>query len=75
MSLSRKKHLVEFTMDKIEGQAGKEKVRKTLVKRAVMAGDHEPYGTRFVYTVGDRNVHLYELPKGEMKQGNMWVKE
>jgi hypothetical protein len=66
------KHLVEHVMDIIEGQAGKNRVRGVIAKRAVMEGDDEPFGTRFVYTVGDRNSHLYELPKEPPKQKEMW---
>ena len=64
--------LVEYTMDKVDGQAGKRKVRETIVKRSVMIGDHQPFGTRFVFKVGDRNTHFYELPAEEKRQGTVW---
>jgi len=60
--------LVEHTMDKVEGQAGKSKVRKLIVQRAVKKGDPEPFGTAFVYTVGDHNSHHYELPEDSKEQ-------
>ena len=55
--------LVEYTTDKVEGQAGKKRVRQLIVQRSVKQGDCEPSGTRFVYTVGEKNSHYYELPK------------
>ncbi len=67
-------HLVQYTMDKVEGQAGKQRVREVIVKRSVQKGDYEPSGTRFVYTVGKRNIHMYELPKEEMRQRKLWGK-
>jgi len=68
-------HLVEYTMDKVEGQAGKKRVREIIVQRSIEEGAHEPSGTRFIYTVGERNSHLYELPKEDIKQGKLWKDE
>lgn len=56
-------HLVQYTMDKVEGQAGKQRVREIIVKRAMLKGDEKRLGTRFLYTVGKNNSHLYELPE------------
>ncbi len=66
------KHLVQHVRDVIEGQAGENRVRGVIAKRAVMAGDYEPSGTRFIYTVGNKNAHLYELPKEAPKQRAVW---
>jgi KaiC/GvpD/RAD55 family RecA-like ATPase len=61
----RQNRLVEYVRDKVEGSAGINRVRKLIVQGAVKKGDHRPLGTRFVYTVGERNIHLYELPEGQ----------
>ncbi len=66
------KQLVQYVADKIEGEAGLQRIRKLVVQRAVKDGDHQLAGTRFVYTVKDRNAHFYELPKQEKKQRKMW---
>jgi len=58
----RQNRLVEFVKDKVQGTAGKERVRKLIVQGSVKKDSHMPLGTRFVYTVGDKNIHLYELP-------------
>ena len=58
----RQNKLIEFVCAKIEGEAGINKVRKSIVQASVKKGDSRPLGTRFVYTIGDKNVHLYEMP-------------
>lgn len=64
--------LVEYTADKITGKAGKDKVRRSIVQRAVKKGEPEPFGTLFVYTVGERNSHFYELPGREDPLPLLW---
>jgi hypothetical protein len=59
----RQNRFVEYVSDKVVGKAGKERVRKLIVQCSVLKGSDMPLGTRFVYTVGDKNIHLYELPK------------
>lgn len=67
--------LVQYVVDKVEGLAGKNRVRKIIVKRSVQAGNTEPAGTRFLYTVGKRNSHSYELPKEVQEQRSLWGEE
>lgn len=64
----KQSQLVEFTADKVEGQAGGGRVRKLIVKRSVKKGDNQSSGTRFMYEVGARNAHYYELIKEEPYQ-------
>ncbi len=65
--------LVQYVVDKVEGQAGLQRVRKLLVQRAVKKGDYQLSGTRFIYTIGKKNAHLYDLPEEEKKQRAMWL--
>ena len=53
--------LSQYTRDNVAGGAGLNRVRKVISQHAVMKGELQPLGTRFVYTVGDKNKHLYEL--------------
>ena len=66
------KILVEYTADKVAGQAGKKKVREVLAKKAVLKEDAELSGTRFIVTIGERNAHMYELPKKKAEQASLW---
>ncbi|MBV5327406.1 MAG: hypothetical protein JZU65_07185, partial [Chlorobium sp.] len=59
--------LVEYTADRVEGQAGVERVRKLIVKRSVLKSNFTtkkemPFGARFLFEGGDRNKRLYQLP-------------
>ena len=59
------KHLLQYVSDKVKGRVGEKRVRKLIVQCSVPAGDEMPLGTRFVFTIGDKNAHFYELPKPE----------
>ncbi|MBM9515038.1 toprim domain-containing protein [Desulfogranum marinum] len=59
--------LVEYAHDMIEGTAGKERVRKLIVKRAVLKDKvttkvEMPLGAKFVFSGGARGKRLFELP-------------
>lgn len=58
----RQNRLIEYVCAKVQGSAGVNRVRKLIVQCTVKKGEHQPLGTRFVYTVGDRNIHFYEMP-------------
>ena len=56
-----KKVLAEHTGDLLVGDAGARRVQKVLAQHAVKKGGELPLGTRFVYTLGDKHTHLYEV--------------
>lgn len=65
--------LVDYACDAVEGTAGKERVRKLIVKRAMLkdkftSKEEVPLGARFVFTAGERNKRLFELPPEPPKQ-------
>jgi hypothetical protein len=60
--------LIEYVQAKIEGEAGIKKIRKTIIQNSILKNDYLPKGTRFVYTVGAKNAHLYELPKFQKQE-------
>lgn len=65
--------LVDYACDAVEGTAGKERVRKLIVKRAILKDkfttkEEMPLGIRFVFSAGQRNKRLYELPPEPPKQ-------
>jgi hypothetical protein len=67
----RQNQFIEYVRAKIEGEAGINRIRKIIIRNSILKGDPQPAGTKFIYSVGDKNVHLYELLKIE-KQGELF---
>ncbi len=53
--------LAQHTSDMVAGQAGEKRVRKIISQHAVRKGTEQPLGTKFIYTLGKKNTHLYEV--------------
>ena len=62
--------LVQQVVDTVG--AGTKKVRGVIVRASTMKGENLKLGAKFVYTVGKRNAHFYELPAEEEKQRMLW---
>jgi len=65
--------LVDYACDMVEGTAGKERVRKLIVKRAILKStftvkEDLPFGIRFLFTTGAKNKRMYELPSNPPEQ-------
>jgi|GEM_PF-1577658 len=72
--------LIDYACDAVEGTAGKERVRKLIVKRSMLKDkfttqEEMPLGTRFVFTAGPRNKRLFELPPEPPKQQPVFGEE
>ncbi len=61
--------LIDYVCDMVSGAAGKERVRKLVVKRSLLKNSFSskeglPFGIRFLFGVGAKNKRLFELPPG-----------
>ncbi len=60
--------LIENTVALLSGKTGTSRATKAIKQHAVQKGDPLRLGSRFVYTIGDKNSHHYELSNDESAQ-------